>query len=201
MPTIDNTSTTETENETDLAEALPKQATRHQGQNDQRVEHALQTHQGQILPSLFNRRERQAVQSHLASELIQGFEHRREALSMVLETRLHSVREACNHVLVTGKTQLRQERIEYFASVYRNVERQMSAITDEFLADMDSRFNNLQSLSTPILRDREQQRLERSVDQFLGTLDDLLAEFRSIISESVSHQPQKSTLRENDNEA
>ena len=154
--------------------------------NDQQVINAIHRHNRSPFPAL-NRSERKLVQGHMVQELSQGFEHRRQALSMVLETKLHSIQEACNHVLVTGKTHLRQQRLEYFGEVFSQVEQRMNGLADDFLKDMDDRFERLKDYKNETIKQREKQRLEKSVDDFLDTIDQLMDEFRSIISEHISH--------------
>lgn len=163
--------------------------------NDQQVINAIQRHSNNPFP-MINRSERKLVQTHMIQELSQGFEHRRQALNMVLETKLHSIREACNHVLVTGKTHLRQQRLEYFGEVFSQVEQRMNGLADEFLIDMDARFEKLESFKNETIKRRERQRLEKSVDDFLGTIDQLMDEFRSIISEHISHNDDTNQHRE-----
>ncbi len=166
---------------------LPSEASRRGVDNEVRVTHALKIHgEPQLWP--FNNKQKKVVQAHLLNELTQGFDHRRKALDMALETRLHSIREACNHVLVTGKTNLRQQRAQYFGDAYSEVEKSMNNLADEFLTDIDQRFENLKKYKSEIIRQRENQRLESSVDNFLATLDSLMAEFRNIINENIDHQ-------------
>jgi hypothetical protein len=129
--------------------------------------------------------EHRLVREHLAAELALGFEHRRAALGMVLESRLQSVREACNHVLVTGKTHLRQQRIDYFGQVYRELEGRMQHLADGFLAEADARYTRLEQIASDHLRERERARQEKAALDFLDTLDRLMDEFRAILSESV----------------
>lgn len=172
---------------TDL-ETLPVEATRRGQDCELQVQEALRRHRESVLPALFERREHQQVRAHLADELALGFEHRRQALSMALESRLQSIREACNHVLVTGKTHLRQQRIEYFGEVYRQLEQRMSRLTDEYLAEADRRFARLEAIQNEHLRRREQQRQEKAADDFLDTMDQLMDEFRAILSEHVDHR-------------
>lgn len=167
---------------------FPAEAVRQGEDNEVRVQQALSRHNGRFTTMLAGRDERKMVQDNLMGELSKGFEHRRHALGMVLESRLHSIREACNHILVTGKTHLRQQRLEYFGQVYRKVEISMSTLSDQFLQDMDERFKRLDQFSSDSIRLREQARLEKSVDDFLTTLDSLMDEFRNIIHENISHQ-------------
>jgi hypothetical protein len=166
---------------------LPEEATQRGEDNELRVSKALDVYgDQQVWP--FNSKQRKVVQTHLMEELAQGFEHRRKALDMALETRLHSIREACNHVLVTGKTHLRQQRVEYFGDVYRDVEQRMNNLADEFLTDMDQRFERMKEYKSEVIRQREHQRLETSVENFLETMDVLMTEFRNIINEHIDHQ-------------
>lgn len=166
---------------------LPMQASRRGEENERRVNQALDRHTGNVIPVIFSRKERALVQGHLMAELSLGFGHRRKALNMVLETRLHFIREACNHVLVTGKTQLRQQHLEYFGEVYRNVEQRMNQLANDFLVEMDARFERSGKFANERIRERENKRLEKSLDNFLDTLDQLMDEFRSIIDENIDH--------------
>ena len=163
----------------------PKDVARSGDTNEQQVMHAINRHNQAPFPVL-NRSERKLVQHHVLEELTQGFEHRRKALYMVLETKLHSVQEACNHVLVTGKTHLRQQRLEYFGEVFRQVEQRLNNLADDFLKDMDKRIEALKDFKSDAIRQREKQRLEKSVNDFLDTIDQLMDEFRSIISEHIN---------------
>lgn len=169
----------------DQLDQLPDQAAARGEDNEKRVINALQKHGASRLPGLMNREERQLVQDHLIAELSQGFEHRRIALGMILDTRLQSVKEACNHVLVTGKAHLRQQRAQSYTTILRQLEKDMNAVAEEFLEDVDQRLVRLDRYKSEALRDREKIRLERSVDTFLSMLDQLMDEFREIISESV----------------
>lgn len=171
----------------DCLEKLPERATRRGDDNERMVLRTMDQHNRRLFPAIFSKNERQLVRKHLLAELEQGFEHRRNALSMILETRLQSVREACNHVLVTGKTHMRQQRLEYFGKVYRNVAYSMDQLSSEFLMEMDERFKNIGRFHSNSIRDREVRRLEKSVDTFLDTIDQLLEEFRNIVSENIDH--------------
>jgi hypothetical protein len=175
-------------NVNDYLKKLPEEAASRGEDNEQLVLRTMGRHNRSIMPTMFNRRERQLVREHLMAELEVGFKHRRQALGLVMETRLHSIRESCNHVLVTGKTSLRQQRMEHFGKIYQQVANQLNVLSEEFLTDIDDRFQKLERYKTQCIRDREKQRLEKSVDDFLDTMDQLLDEFRNIVSESVDHE-------------
>ncbi|MGV6817094.1 MAG: hypothetical protein ACWA44_07455, partial [Thiotrichales bacterium] len=92
-------------------------------------------------------------------------------------------------VLVTGKAQLRQQRAQSYTTVLRALEKDMNAVAEEFLEDIDQRLTRLEKYKSEVLREKEQLRLERSVDSFISMLDQLMEEFRQIISENVGANP------------
>ena len=130
--------------------------------------------------------ERKLVRQAARDELGMGFEYRQQAISMALDLRLQSFREACNQVLVNGKTSLRKERLEYFARTYAEVEQHIDRLTEKFLTDLDQRFKNIERFRHEALRQREQQRLEKRMDDYLDTFDRLMAQFASILNEEIS---------------
>ncbi len=164
---------------------LPAEATRRGNELEHQVGTALRRHTESLLPALLNRAEHRQVREHVARELALGFEHRRAALGMAMESRLQSIREACNHVLVTGKTHLRQQRITYFGEVYRELEGRMQGLADTSLGEADARYQRLAEIRSDHLRAREAARQEKAAGDFLDTLDRLMDEFRSIISENI----------------
>jgi hypothetical protein len=174
----------------DVLDALPAEAARRGDDSEHQVGTAVRRHTESLWPALLNREEHRVVREHLARELALGFEHRHAALSMALESRLQSIREACNHMLVTGKTHLRQQRIDYFGSVYSQLEARMQQLADRYVAEADARYARLDEIRSEHLRERERARQEKSALDFLDTLDRLMDEFRSIIDESVDeHGP------------
>jgi len=171
----------------DCLEKLPE-ATINQGKNnEQLVLRALENYDRKIMSIFYDRKKRALVRDQLLAELKLGFEHRRKALNMILETRLQSAREACNHLLVTEKTKLRQEWLEFFGNMYQQVAGQLDALTTEFLNNVDQQFQRIEHYKTKCIKEREQKRLEKSVDDFLETVEQLLDEFRSIVSENIEH--------------
>lgn len=177
---------TDTQTLTDDVAQLPVEANRRGDEAERRLGLAVTHHSGSVLPRLLNPTEHRMVREHLGVELALGFEHRREALNLAMESRLQSIREACNHVLVTGKTHLRQERITYFGEVYRKLEGRMQALADGYIADADARFARLDAIGAEHLRKRERTRQEKAALDFLNTLDTLMDEFRSIVNETIA---------------
>lgn len=169
---------------------FPARAVRQGEDNEKLIGTAMDHYQQRSLSWLGSNSERRLVQEKLMQEMALGFDHRRQALAMVLESRLHSVREACNHILTTGKTHLRQQRLEFFGQVFFEVEQRLNGLADEFLNDMDTRFEKIDGYKSEVIRERERARMERSLDGFMETLDCLMGDFRHIIHENIGQAPQ-----------
>ncbi len=167
---------------------LTEEAAKSGDRCQQQVNMAVEQHRRSIVSFVMDRKRARQVRESLSKELALGFDHRYKALAMALETRLHSIREACNHVLVTGKTHLRQQRIEYFGRVMQRLEQRMQEITEEFLQDMDRRYERLEKYRSSVIRAREEKRLDSCINNFLDTMDRLMDEFRNIIEEHVDHE-------------
>jgi len=149
---------------------------------------ALNDHRRPGFPSLPDFARRRMIQGHMRKELEKGFSFRLEKLSMELETSLQQIREESNHSLVTSKAKLRKERMQLFANTYHEVVEKLNELTERFLTDLDKRFERLQEYKSKVIREREEKRLNKSVDNFLTTLDQLTDEYREIISEHVGRE-------------
>jgi predicted HAD superfamily Cof-like phosphohydrolase len=92
-------------------------------------------------------------------------------------------------VLVTGKAEMRRKRQEFFAEEKLKLVQSMNHVVERFHAEITARCEALDQQRIEAIRDREEQRLLRAVDQFHAMLDDLTAGFESIIHEGVSARP------------
>ena len=167
------------------ADFIPFNATERSHANEMQVESAVKRHQGRSFLLPFNREERKQVQSNIIAELEMGFEYRRKALAVTLDARLQVIEESCNHVLMTGKTYLRQQRSQFFAKELMLLKHSMDEMADEFAINVDQRLEKVNKYSNQMIREREQERLEKSVVTFLDTLDGLVDDFINIVNESV----------------
>jgi len=139
-----------------------------------------------FLARLFPDEVDEIVQTHELAQLQTGFEYRRRALQMAVETKLQAVEEMCNHVLVTGKSEIRRKRQEFFAEQKLKLQESMNAYAERFHTDMERRFDAMAAMRHERIREREEQRLLRAVDEFHDMLDQLGREFLDIIREGVS---------------
>jgi hypothetical protein len=157
-------------------------------ENQLLVVRTLDQHRKSFFPPLPNLPQRRMAQKHIRRELEKGFEFRLHKLSLELDTALHQIREESNHTLITGKAHLRKERMEFFANSYQAVVERFNELIDRFLVKLDARFERLERYKSRAIREREEQRLNKSADDFLSTLDQLIDDYRSIISEQVDHE-------------
>ena len=98
----------------------------------------------------------------------------------------NDIEELCNHVLVTGKSEIRRQRQEFFAEQRLRLEQAMNDCADRFNAEMERRLETLSRYQHPHLRQREEERLLKTIDQFQDMLEQLGREFMDIIQEGVS---------------
>lgn len=156
--------------------------------NDRQVEGAIaRTHQrwlARLLPDDADRK----VQSHELELLETGLDYRRRALRMAIDSKLQAIEEMCNHVLMTGKSEVRRKRQEFFAGQRLQLQSALDDLAERFNADMERRLGALERIGHPTLREREARRLENAIDEFHATLERLTADFLSIIEEGVSHR-------------
>ncbi|MCB1866615.1 MAG: hypothetical protein KDG50_14450 [Chromatiales bacterium] len=163
------------------------EAENRQKQNQSIVGGALQRYQQHgPLVALLNRKEHGIVRNSLVQELQQGFEYRRQSLQMVLDTRLQSMEEMCNQVLVTGKARLRQQRSRFFAEELFNVQQAMNAIAVRFNDEVGNALEALKRIEHERLRAREEERIFHAYELFHDTIDKLTTNFANIINESVT---------------
>lgn len=155
-------------------------------ENKALIETALNARERGLLRRLFPGEEGRLIREHERESLKSGFEYRRRALHMAVEAKLQAIEGVCNHVLVTGKSEIRRQRQEFFAEQRLRLEQAMNDCADRFNAEMERRLEALSRYHNIHLREREEQRLLRTIDQFQDMLEQLGREFMDIIQEGVS---------------
>ena len=155
-------------------------------ENTALVDATLQARERSLFRRLFPAEEDRVIRDHQVAQITTGFEYRRRALQMAVETRLQAIEEMCNHVLVTGKSEIRRQRQEFFAEQRLKLEQAMNDCSERFNQEVERRLGALARYSHPHLREREEERLLRSIDQFQDMLDQLAQGFMQIIQEGVS---------------
>jgi hypothetical protein len=171
---------------TPILEREPEALAPHMESNSALVAKTLNHASHGFLARLFPGELDQVVQTHEVEQLQTGFEYRRRALRMAVETKLQAVEEMCNHVLVTGKSEIRRKRQEFFADQKLKLEESMNACAERFQEQTERRLGALAAIPNEHIRGREEQRLLRAVDDFYDMLDQLGREFLDIIREGVS---------------
>ncbi len=102
-------------NNTPILEREPDSLVPHMETNSTLVAHTLQRDNQGFVTRLFPTDVSRIVSQHEFQQVQTGFEYRQRALRMAVDTKLQAVEEMCNHVLVTGKSEIRRERQEFFA--------------------------------------------------------------------------------------
>ncbi len=180
---MDETTNTQ---DTNLLAREPKELQKHVERNAELIDGTLSTTQTNFLGRFFPGQAERLADGHELVQLKTGFEYRRRALQMAVESKLQAVEEMCNHVLVTGKSEIRRQRQEFFAEQTLKLQVAMDQCAEQFGTQLDQRFQGLERLRHEGLRAKEEERLERSVEQFYAMLDQLGKEFAAIIHEGVS---------------
>lgn len=157
------------------------------GANAATVDAAIARHQNRWLARLVPDDVDRKVVAHELEQLEVGFDYRRRALRMAVESKLQAVEEMCNHVLMTGKSEVRRKRQEFFAEQRLKLQQTLDDLAERFNIDTERRLLALERISHPILRERESRRLENGIDEFHATLERLTADFLAIVEEGVSH--------------
>jgi hypothetical protein len=170
---------------THILDQEPNVVQAHVSENRALLEAAL-TKEQDLLRRLFPSEEGCLIREHERESLKAGFEYRRRALHMAVEAKLQVIEEMCNHVLVTSKSEIRRQRQEFFAEQRLRLEQAMNACADRFNAEMERRLETLSRYQHPHLRQREEERLLKTIDQFQDMLEQLGREFMDIIQEGVS---------------
>jgi len=163
-----------------------RELTPHVTENAELVNTTLTRVHSNLLRRLFPGELERVVRGHDLAQLQTGFDYRRRALQMAVETKLQAVEEMCNHLLVTGKSEIRRERQEFFANQSLKLQGAMNDCADAFNQRMENGFQRLQTIRHDYLRGKEEERLLKAVDQFHDMLNELVAEFAGILHEGVN---------------
>jgi len=156
--------------------------------NAMKVDAAIERRQASLLSRLLPDAVDRKVEEHAITELDIGFDYRRRALQMAVDSKLQAVEEMCNHVLMTGKSEVRRKRQEFFANQRLLLQRTLDDLAQRFNEDMEKRLYALDRMNHPTLREREARRLENAIDEFHATLERLTQDFLAIVEEGVSHR-------------
>lgn len=168
-----------------LLEREPEPARPYLRDNVALVDQALHRAHGNLVARLFPGDVERAVRGAELQQLEIGFDYRRRALEMAVETKLQAIEEICNHALVTGKGEIRRKRQEFFAEQKLLLQVAMDDCAERFHAQLERRFDALARLRVPRVREREEQRLNDAIDRFHDMLGDLTEDFIDIIRERV----------------
>lgn len=154
--------------------------------NEALVSQAMEQNTGGWLHRILPDNRRRLTLGAERDELAAGFEYRRKSLQLAVDSKLQAVEEACNHVLVTGKSEIRRERQEFFADQVSRLAMSMHNYAEAFNTEIDQRLMEIErKYQTEIIREKERQRLIRQIEDFHIVLEEMATEFQQIINEGV----------------
>jgi hemoglobin-like flavoprotein len=168
----------------DITVADPRNAIKVTAENAYNTTIIIDKHRA-FLQRLFPTKLQQALNK---SELIQArteLEFREKALKIAKESQLQSIQEIFNDFLIKGKSDIRGDRVVFFARKLQELEAEISGINDSFSAFIQEQQAKLDKISVPLLKQHAEKRIEKSMERFFDTVDKLMADFQNILNEEV----------------
>ena len=101
------------------------------------------------------------------------------------EFQRQALKDALDNLLSNGKTRLRGETTEFFTTQYRELERSVTQIVDEFLKDCEKRFEDAEATKHALIRKKKEEMIENRIEEFTQAVNILMARFSDIIKEGV----------------
>ena len=144
----------------------------------------LESHRG-ILSKLMPSEADRKIEKFKATLIETQAESRLELFRQHKEFQRQSLRDALDALLVNGKIGLRGETTEYFTTQYRELERSVMQIFNEFLSDCEKRFEEAEATKHEMIRKTKEQMITKRIEEFTEAVNLLLARFSDIIKEGV----------------
>lgn len=101
------------------------------------------------------------------------------------EFQRQALKDALDNLLSNGKTQLRGETTEFFTTQYRELERSVTQIVNDFLKDCEKRFEDAEATKHALIRKKKEEMIENRIEEFTQAVNILMARFSDIIKEGV----------------
>lgn len=112
-------------------------------------------------------------------------EARNERLKMAKETQLQALKEYCNQYLSQGKAKVRAETARFLIEQAQQLLEEADQIADKFIDRIERKSQRLESVKVDRLRRRAEDQLNKEMDDFYELQNQLMAKYRSIVSEGV----------------
>ena len=144
----------------------------------------LEAHRG-ILSKLMPSEADRKIEKFKASLIEMQAESRLELFRQHKEFQRQSLRDALDALLVEGKIGLRGKTAEFYTTQYRELERSVMQILNEFLNDCEKRFEEAEATKHEVIRKTKEQMITNRIQEFTEAVNLLLTRFSDIIKEGV----------------
>ena len=101
------------------------------------------------------------------------------------EFQRQALKDALDSLLSNGKIRLRGETAKFFTTQYRELDRSVKQIVDDFLEDCEKRFEDAEATKHALIRKKKEEMIEKRIEEFTQAVDILMARFSAIIKEGV----------------
>ena len=126
-----------------------------------------------------------AVREYKACELRQVGDARKRSLSMGLEAKLQAIEEELNETLSKGKAALRVDAELFIQGQFDRLITGLNQRMEDFQADLDRRYERLETIKFPRIREQEEQRIAKDYERYCGWVEHKIDEFRAAMADRV----------------
>ena len=112
-------------------------------------------------------------------------ESRLELFRQHKEFQRQSLRDALDALPAEGKMGLRGKTTAVFTTQYRELERSVMQILQEFFDDCEKRFAEAEATKHEMIRKTKEQMITKRIEEFTETVNLLMARFSDIVKEGV----------------
>ena len=144
----------------------------------------LEAHRGilsKLMPSEADRR----VEKFKSDLMEKQAESRLELFRQHKEFQRQALKDALEALLAQGKMGLRGKTTEAFTTQYRELERSVRQIHNEFLKDCEERFKDAEATQHELIKKTKEQMIRNRIEEFSNAVNLLMARFSEIVKEGV----------------
>ena len=144
----------------------------------------LEAHRG-ILSKLMPSEADRKIEKFKATLIESQAESRLELFRQHKEFQRQSLRDALDALLAEGKMGLRGKTTAVFTTQYRELEKSVTQILQEFFDDCEQRFEEAEATKHELIRKTKEQMIAKRIEEFTETVNLLMARFSDIVKEGV----------------
>lgn len=133
---------------------------------------------------LFNK-ERRRLELAKCTTVEEKYAFELRVLQTFHDAQIQVIQEMYNEFLIKGKAELRKDRAEFFQEQMNDLVTVINEKSRDFLKKIELEYKQLEEISVPFLRKKQETFIEESVDRYYETLNQLQDNFRNILNEEV----------------